>query len=97
MTDTLGKNDLVKLVAGKVDSLNQEQTKEVIETFLEEIVANVANGNKLQLLGFGSFEKKHKAASTGRNPKTGEPIEISARDYPKFTVGKNFKEVVNGE
>ena len=97
MADTLGKNDLVKLVVDKVDSLNQDQTKEVIETFLQEIVANVANGNKLQLLGFGSFEKKHKVASTGRNPKTGEPIEISARHYPKFTVGKNFKEVVNGE
>lgn len=49
----------------------------------------------MQLIDFGSFEKKHKDASTGRNPKTGEAIQISARDYPKFTVGKKFKDTVN--
>lgn len=95
MAKTLSKNDLTKSLAEKLEFLNQTQAKEAIDTFLADIAQNVANGNNVQLLGFGSFEKKHKKATTGRNPRTGAELKISARDYPKFSAGKNFKEIVN--
>ena len=95
MAENLSKADIAKQLSEKLGFLNQAQAKETIDVFLEEIVSNVANGNKIQFLGFGSFEKKHRDATTGKNPKTGEAINIPARDVPKFTAGKQFKDTVN--
>lgn len=95
MADILTKIDMAKELASKIDFVNQEQAKTIIDTFLDDIISNIASGKKIQFKDFGSFEKKHRAATSGRNPKTGEAIDIAARDFPKFTVGKKFKEVVN--
>ena len=69
------------------------------EKFLDAFVANVrelmANGDKLQLIGFGTFECKERAAKSGVNPATGEKIEIAACKVPSFKPGKTLKDVLN--
>ena len=84
-----------RLVGGgnKKDFLKQG-VEEVISAAIETIKESVANGDKIVLVDFGSFEKAHREAKAGRNPKTGEPMEIPAKYVPKFTAGKNFKDIV---
>lgn len=73
--------------------------KAEVEKFLDAFVANIkelmANGDKLQLVGFGTFEAKERAAKTGVNPATGEKIEIAACKVPSFKPGKNLKDELN--
>lgn len=89
------KQDLVKSVASKIEGATQKDVAIVIDTVLETIKENVANGEKINLVGFGSFEAVERAAREGRNPKTGESISIPASKAPKFKAGKNFKDMVN--
>ncbi len=56
----------------------------------------MSGGDKVQLVGFGTFEKRHREARAGRNPKTGEPIQIAATDVPVFVAGKLFRDAVGG-
>ena len=88
------KNDLIKTVAGKVE-LTQKDVSKVVDSLIETIVEGVASGEKIQLIGFGSFEVAERSARTGRNPQTGETIEIAASKTPKFKAGKAFKDAVN--
>jgi DNA-binding protein HU-beta len=89
------KQDLVKSVASKIEGATQKDVAIVIDTVLETIKESVANGEKINLVGFGSFEAVERAAREGRNPKTGESISIPASKAPKFKAGKNFKDMVN--
>ena len=88
------KNDLIKTVAGKAE-MTQKDVSKVVDSLIETIVEGVASGEKIQFVGFGSFEVVERAARTGRNPQTGEAIEISASKTPKFKAGKAFKDAVN--
>ena len=88
------KNDLIKTVAGKVE-MTQKDVSKVVDSLIETIVEAVASGEKIQFVGFGSFEVAERAARTGRNPQTGEAIEIPASKTPKFKAGKAFKDAVN--
>ena len=72
----------------------QLDTLKTLDALLETIEATVAGGDKVQLVGFGTFEPQHRAARTGRNPQTGEPIEIAEATLPKFTPSKLFKDRV---
>ena len=89
------KQDLVKSVASKIEGATKKDVAIVIDTVLETIKESVANGEKINLVGFGSFEAVERAAREGRNPKTGESISIPASKAPKFKAGKNFKDMVN--
>lgn len=89
------KQDLVKSVASKIEGATQKDVAIVIDTVLETIKDSVASGEKINLVGFGSFEAVERAAREGRNPKTGESISIPASKAPKFKAGKNFKDMVN--
>jgi len=61
------------------------------------ILQEVTEGHKVNIVGFGTFKRSDRAARKGRNPKTGEELDIAAKKAPSFTAGKNFKESVNGE
>ena len=91
----MNKTQLVKKVA-EASGLTPKQATAAVESVLSTIVDTVASGENVALLGFGTFEKKHRDARTGRNPATGEAMEFAASDTPVFKAGKAFKEKVNG-
>lgn len=87
------KAELVHTVAAET-GLTLKDTSAVLDA-LEETIANaLAKGEKVQLIGFGSFEVRHRAERKGRNPQTGEEIEIAATKVPAFKAGKALKEAV---
>ncbi len=89
----MNKAELINSIAEKTGH-TQVDTLKTLDALLETIEATVAGGDKVQLVGFGTFEPQHRAARTGRNPQTGEPIEIAEATLPKFSPGKSFKERV---
>ena len=89
------KTDLVAYVAEKAELTKKEASKAVDAVF-EAIERSLKRGEKVQLIGFGNFEVRERAARKGRNPQTGEEIEIAASKLPAFSAGKALKESVNG-
>ena len=76
--------------------MSKSAIEETVNTLIGTISKEVAAGNTVQLVGFGSFSRGKRAARTGRNPQTGEAIEIAAAKTVKFSAGKAFKDAVNG-
>ncbi|MDR5804911.1 HU family DNA-binding protein [Caballeronia sp. LZ001] len=91
----MNKQELIDTVAAATGS-TKAVTGEAIDAVIEAITKAVAKGDNLQLVGFGSFSQGARAARTGRNPSTGEVINIAAARTVKFTAGKAFKDAVNG-
>jgi DNA-binding protein HU-beta len=89
----MNKGELVDSVAAKTN-ITKKQADEVINAFLSVVTEAVANGEKVTLIGFGSFERRERAEREGRNPKTNEPMTIPATKVPAFSAGKQFKEKV---
>ena len=87
----MNKNDLITSIASK-SGLTKKDSKSALEAVIEAIEETLASGEKVQLVGFGTFEPRERAERMGRNPKTGEEIKIEARTVPFFTSGKTFKE-----
>ena len=90
----MNKSELVDAVASKAD-ISKTQAQKTIDAVLETIQTTLAKGGDVRLVGFGTFSVSQRAATTGRNPRTGEKINIPARKQPKFSAGKNLKEAVN--
>jgi DNA-binding protein HU-beta len=88
------KQDLISAVAAKTE-LSKKDTEAVISATLAEITSILTKGEKLQLIGFGNFEVRDRAARTGRNPQTGAEIKIAASKVPAFKPGKALKDSVN--
>ncbi|KMY54371.1 DNA-binding protein [Bacillus sp. FJAT-27231] len=89
----MNKTELVNVVAEKTELSKQDATKAVNALF-ETISNTLAKEEKIQLIGFGTFEVRERAARTGRNPQTGEEIQIAASKIPAFKPGKELKEAV---
>jgi DNA-binding protein HU-beta len=87
------KTDLIAAIAENT-SLTKTQASEALNATLEAIVNSVASGDSVVIPGFGTFEKRHRDARTGRNPQTGETTTIAATDVPAFKAGKGFKDKV---
>jgi DNA-binding protein HU-beta len=92
--ETLNKAELVDIVA-KEAGTTKKDAEQVINKTMECIIKHVAAGEKVTLVGFGTFEARHRKARTGRNPKTNEPLHIEAKRVAGFKVGKEFGEAVN--
>jgi DNA-binding protein HU-beta len=90
----MNKGELVDAIAKKA-GVNKKQADEVLTATLEVIVDTVSTGNKVTLVGFGSFEPRDRKAREGRNPKTGDKMDIPATTVPAFSAGKSFKERVS--
>lgn len=90
----MNKQELIEAVASQAGS-SKSAAEETINAVFATIANEVASGNAVQLIGFGTFGSGERAARTGRNPSTGETIEIAAVKTVKFTVGKAFKDAVN--
>ncbi|MHC5862948.1 HU family DNA-binding protein [Nostoc sp.] len=89
----MNKGELVDAVATKTN-ITKKQADEVISAFLSVVTETVANGEKVTLIGFGSFERRERSERSGRNPKTQEVMTIPATIVPAFSAGKQFKEKV---
>ena len=89
----MNKNDLIKIVATKT-GLKKVDAANAVEETLNTIMETLTQGEKVQLVGFGAFEVKERAARKGRNPKTREEIEIPATKVPFFKAGKALKDAV---
>ena len=90
----MNKSDLISTVAFKT-SITKKETEAVVTAFLETIVQAVSEGERVTLVGFGSFEARERKAREGINPKTGEKLYIPCARVPTFSVGKFFKNKVN--
>lgn len=90
----MNKTELVAAVAEK-SGVSKKDTEAVIKSFVETVKDEVKAGEKVQLVGFGTFESTTRSARTGRNPQTGKEIEIAASVAPKFKPGKEFKDMLN--
>ena len=91
---TVNKNDLVAAVADSSGISKGDATKAVDAVF-DSITNALKGGTEVRLVGFGTFSVAHRNASMGRNPRTGEPIQIPASKQPKFKAGKGLKDAVN--
>ena len=90
----MNKQDLVGAV-GELTGLPRGDAARAVDAVFDSIAASLAKGEEVRLVGFGSFVVAQRKASTGRNPRTGEPMDIKASTVPKFRVGKGLKDTVN--
>ncbi|PGK80121.1 HU family DNA-binding protein [Bacillus thuringiensis] len=89
----MNKTELIKNVAQNAE-ISQKEATVVVQTVVESITNTLTAGEKVQLIGFGTFEVRERAARTGRNPQTGEEMQIAASKVPAFKAGKELKEAV---
>jgi DNA-binding protein HU-beta len=89
----MNKGELVDAVADRA-SATKKDTDAILSAMLDVIAETVSAGDKVTLVGFGSFEARDRQAREGRNPSTGKPIQIPATKVPAFSAGKSFKEKV---
>ena len=92
----ISKKDIVKTIANKHDDFTQKEIVEILDDFFDIVKQEVAKGEKVSLLKFGTFESKVRASRQGRSPQTGELINIPACSVPKFKPASSFKDVVKG-
>ncbi|MEO0770559.1 MAG: HU family DNA-binding protein [Cyanobacteria bacterium J06649_4] len=89
----MNKAELIDMVAEKAD-VSKKDADAVLSAVIESIMESVAGGDKVSLVGFGSFEPRDRKARDGRNPQTGQTIKIPATTVPAFSAGKGFKQLV---
>ena len=90
----MNKNELVVAVA-ETSGLSRSDASKAVESVFDTISVALAKGDEVRLVNFGTFSAAKRKASTGRNPRTGEPMSIKASTQPKFKAGKGLKDAVN--
>ncbi len=90
----MNKTELVAAIAEKTE-LSKKDSEKALKALIEVVSEELKKGEKIQLIGFGTFEVAERAARTGKNPQTGKAIKIPASKAPKFKAGKALKEAVN--
>lgn len=90
----MNKTELVAAIADKTE-LSKKDAEKAVKAFTEVVAEELKKGEKIQLVGFGTFEVSDRPAREGRNPKTGETMKIAASKAPKFKAGKALKDTVN--
>ena len=90
----MNKAELITSMAEK-SQLTKKDAESALKAFIDSVQEALENGDKVQLIGFGTFETRERAAREGRNPRTKETITIPASTVPVFKAGKEFKEIVN--
>ena len=90
----MNKTELVAAVADQAD-ISKKDAEKVLKAFVDVVTEEMKKGEKVQLVGFGTFEVSERAAREGRNPQTGKTMKIEACKAPKFKAGKALKDAVN--
>lgn len=91
----MNKTELVDAIAAKVSGISKANIAAVVDATVSSISDALKSGDKVQLIGFGTFETRARAAREGRNPKTGAKLKIAASKTPAFSAGKSLKDAVN--
>ena len=91
---TMNKGELITALAKKTE-LSRKDAEKALNAFVDTVSDSLAKGDKIQLIGFGTFEVKNRPARTARNPRTGEEVKIAASKQPAFKAGKALKDKVN--
>ena len=89
------KSELIARLAAANPHLYQRDMERIVATIFEEITAALARGDRVELRGFGAFSVKERGSRTGRNPRTGEAVSVSAKHIPYFKTGKELREKIN--
>ncbi len=90
------KSELINRIAAVNPHLFHRDVEKIVNVVLDEIVEALARGERVELRGFGAFTVKHRAPRTGRNPRTGEAVEVDEKFVPFFKTGKELRERLNG-
>ena len=90
----MNKTEFISAIAEKAE-LSKKDAEKALKAFTDVVEEELKKGEKIQLVGFGTFEVSERAAREGRNPQTGETMKISASKAPKFKAGKALKDAVN--
>ncbi|MBR5598526.1 MAG: HU family DNA-binding protein [Alphaproteobacteria bacterium] len=90
----MNKNELIASIASEA-GLTKADAGKALDAFISSITTALKSGDEVRLVGFGTFAVSNRAATTGRNPRTGETIKIEARKQPKFKAGKTLQDAVN--
>ncbi|MHA1190090.1 MAG: HU family DNA-binding protein [Alphaproteobacteria bacterium] len=91
----MNKGDLAAAVAERTD-MSKAGAGEAVDAVFDVITSTLKSGGDVSVLGFGKFAVSHRKATTGRNPQTGEPMQIKASNQAKFKAGKGLKDALNG-
>jgi integration host factor subunit beta len=89
------KSELIQRIADTNGHLFHKDIERIVNVILDEIVEALAQGNRVELRGFGAFTVKHRAPRTGRNPRTGAPVKVEEKFVPFFKSGRELKERLN--
>ncbi len=91
------KSELVQKIADKSPHLYHRDIERIVNTILDEVIAAMKDGNRIELRGFGAFSVKSRNARMGRNPRTGSAVEVIAKRVPFYKTGKELRERLNGK
>ena len=89
------KSELVQIIANRNPHLFQRDVENIVNAVFDEVTEALANGNRVELRGFGAFSVKHRPARAGRNPRTGESVHVDEKWVPFFKTGKELRERLN--
>lgn len=89
------KSELIARLSEENPHLYQRDVERIVATIFDEIVEALSRGDRVELRGFGAFSVKHRKARKGRNPRTGETVDVEAKHVPYFKAGKNLRERLN--
>ena len=90
------RSELIQIIADENPHLYQRDVERIINTVFSEITEALAKGDRVELRGFGAFSVKSRDARIGRNPRTGEPVEVASKAVPFFKTGKLLRDRLNG-
>ncbi|MBQ3391944.1 MAG: HU family DNA-binding protein [Lachnospiraceae bacterium] len=90
----MNKTELIAAISTKA-GLTKKDAEKVLKAFTDTVTEELKKGEKVQIVGFGTFEVSERAARDGRNPSTGEPMSIAASKAPRFKAGKALKDAIN--
>ncbi len=91
------RSELLQALSSDNPELRPEEVEQVVDIFFDEIASRLAEGGRVELRGFGTFSTRQRDARTGRNPRTGETVEVQAKRVPYFKPGKEMRERLNAD
>ena len=91
------RSELIQIIAEENPHLFQRDVERIVNTIFEEITKAMENGERVELRGFGAFSVKQRDARVGRNPRTGEAVQVEAKNVPFFKTGKLLRDRLNGK